>query len=479
MNTEGTNNKPLKKGGEEMTKEEIKRILGKKKWTGVEVGRLLLNSTTISTVMESEQDREMIVPYSTIEKMAATLPPRAYENYRTYVLISMWAGEERNNALQKKYFTQLRSEEVVHPLVEFETADMIERCIQHMPVVMTEKQYQAERNRRIADVVNQANNSSYTVGDLMLMGISYYLESPTGKEKQAQVFSAESLEEIADFNKKYSSLKAMGIDVDEDLQHGPNASTMSVLLFGTQYSHIAEDVRQDLGSYFPEIMNLTKEEWGTKTYTGYQIVQRNYMEGASLLEDSRLFLTNRRAVQNGIAILKPGIDRGNINRNGGYISGYWDLKKIAGQLSIDFYNPEAGDKGAHQAMKEARQEFGASLYWLDAYNVVLNAIADVYKVPALKRFRINTAPILKRVNFYNHNVDMIENWFNAETYSTAADREMKINTLHDVFPVINDSEIIVSEQKAKAIYAMIKDPGTFRQHYKIMNYAGFKSPDSK
>ena len=160
MNTEGTNNKPLKKGGEEMTKEEIKRILGKKKWTGVEVGRLLLNSTAVSTVMESKQDRDMIVPYNTIEEMAATLSPRAYENYRTYVLISMWAGEERNNALQKKYFTQLRSEEVVHPLVEFETADMIERCIQHMPVVMTEKQYQAERNRRIADVVNQANTSN-------------------------------------------------------------------------------------------------------------------------------------------------------------------------------------------------------------------------------------------------------------------------------------------------------------------------------
>lgn len=476
--SENTTKKPMKKGGEEMTKEEIRKILNKKKWTGADVGRILLNSIILSTVLESEQERELIVPYSTIEEMTKTLSPRAFEHYRTYALIATWAGEERNKALQKKYFAQMRSEEVIHPLLEFETADLIERSIQYMPVVMTEKQYQTERNRRIADMVRLTNDIKYTINDLILLGISYYLESAAGKEKQAQVFSTKGLEEITAFNKKYSSLKAMRADADETLQGAPGAADAAVLLISKQYPNIVNDVRRDLENHFPEIPNLSDEEKKKKIYDGYQIVQRNYLEGSKLLEDSRLFLTNYRATQNGIAIIKqPGENKKNLNDEGGYISKYWDLKKIAGILSIDFYSKEAGSEEAYTVMKEARQEFGEALYWLDAYNAVLNALAEIYKVPTIKRFRVDISPIISRVNFYNHHLRTINNWFNVENYDAEKNRKRKLDTLHDVFPAITDSEIIVSEEKVKSIHAMLKKHETFRQRYRIMDYAGTKSLD--
>lgn len=475
MNTEGTNNKPLKKGGEEMTKEEIKRILGKKKWTGVEVGRVFFNSAMLAMLPGS--DREMIVPVSKIEEMTRTLTKRAFDNYKTYVMIYSWVKETIHEARQKVLYAKLRSEELLPPLYDGEAAAIMGKAMETVPVIMTKTQYQADRNRRIADVLDRAKSVKYSPGELLLMGIEYYLDSKAGKESQRQTFNEKGLEEIAAFNKEYSSLKDMGVDVvDGDIIGLPKEVSKAISRIENKYPYIVDGVRNRLIDRFPEIGNLTTdEEWNTKSYTGYDLIRANYMAANGLLADSRLFLDNYRATKNGIAILKPAMNAANIDEEGRYTSNYWAIQKILKALSISYFSREEGGKDLYETMKSVRKGFSEALYWLDGYNNTLDMIAKIYKVPKISIMKVHYKEVIDRANLYNYHVKNLESLLQecAETSDfEKSEKEKNLGTLHDVFTLISNDEVVVSDEKLDKIWLMLKDPETFEHNYKIMAYAG-------
>lgn len=473
--SENTTKKPMKKGGEEMTKEEIRKILNKKKWTGVEVGRVFFNSAMLAMIPDS--DRDMIVPVSKIDEMARTLTKRAFSNYKTYLMIYSWVKEAIHEARQKVLYAKLRSEELLPPLYDGEAAAIMGKAMETVPVIMTETQYQADRNRRIADIISKANSVKYSPGELLLMGIEYYLDTKAGQESQRQTFNKKGLEEIAAFNKEYSSLKAMGVDVmDGNIIGLPEAVSEAITRIENKYPYIVEGVRNRLIDRFPEIGDLTTdEEWNTPSYTGYDLIRANYMTASNLLDDSRLFLDNYRATKNGIAVLKPALNAANVDEEGRYTSNYWTIQKILKALSISYYSREEGGKDLYETMKSVRKGFSEALYWLDGYNNTLDMIAKIYKIPKISIMKVHYKEVIDRANLYNYHVKNLESLLQecAETSDIEkSEKKKNLDTLHDVFSLVSNDEVVVSEEKINSIWLMLKDPETFEHSYKIMAYAG-------
>lgn len=181
--------------------------------------------------------------------------------------------------------------------------------------------------------------------------------------------------------------------------------------------------------------------------------------------DSNIFEGDKRALLNGIAVLRPSDVYRNPNDKRYYsaaIDENGDFKEPEGQalfshmFGLDAYtpaNPESGDN--IDKVERNRATLEESLRFVVGYDVALELIAEEIGIPDFTIFKAYGARCLERVKALNNLFDLLYTHIEEIDYRDKERKAAKLQALRDVFYPIDVDALTVSEERRKKAAQML------------------------
>lgn len=217
----------------------------------------------------------------------------------------------------------------------------------------------------------------------------------------------------------------------------------------------------------------TVEEWVTITYTWRSLYESAFPGFREWVEaDTTIFEGDRRALMNGIAIIRPSdlladhlsVDGRNctaIDAEGRYIEP--DTSNIfSSMFGLESYtsdNPECGDSIAH--MEDVRASVEDSLRWILGYDTALKIIAEEIGIPEFVNFHVGVERCFSRTEALNALFDAIYRDISNIDYQDKEKKAAKLQALRDVFYPIKTKELAISEWRIKEAKRMLSGLDAF------------------
>lgn len=161
---------------------DVNRLLSKKGWTGEETGKALIYSL-VSEYRQALDGNHDPKPLFSTEKIREMLhgfraSRRDIEQYNRYVNLQNWIRQYQ--AVANAYFQRYQSciNEFVSDLKAAQTAENENRYIERLPRIMTQKQYEELKAKRIEETLNPDGKDgiAYNLFYLINTAIQYYAE---------------------------------------------------------------------------------------------------------------------------------------------------------------------------------------------------------------------------------------------------------------------------------------------------------------
>ncbi len=272
---------------------------------------------------------------------------------------------------------------------------------------------------------------------------------------------------------KWDILSIGGIELEDEYYNAFDVSYEEALesckAFKKDFPTVVETLLTDMGERYPElklIKDLPIEKWPEVTYSWEELYKMNfYAFRDTRTSDSLIFDGNKRALENGIAIVKPTdslLLQRRIDENGYYKPPVlWEGK--GNPLSLERYFPEG--ENSQFLISEAqndRKTILSSLYFLKGYNKTLDLIADMYKVEEIKIFKVSTATLEEQIEALNHSIHLLYGQIKDTDYEDKELQEKKLKVLKDYFQPIDLSVLELPKAKIAQAKKDIKDFKAFR-----------------
>lgn len=567
---------------------DVNRLMKKRGWTGEEAGKaLILNLTdNYKHVLSGERDAPPLFSSAQLKRMIESFrgSNSDIEAYNRYINLQNWIMQYQavaNANLQRfqSCFQQIMS---VHNAAE--SAENEYRYIEQLPRIMTAKQYEELKARRIEETLDPDGDGTDAIGDnipaLILRLTQYYARELEAHPKQAnplkaikKLYTGKPVKDkgtIAAYNKEagigYHTLpdgtrsdevtpeewKAKLLHYSPDLQRiqaeaeegysgAPGSLAYERMTKKARAAHmgepapeegrsaavwhISEEAPEGLNKWdiiafdaeeetffgdlypaafagegeeaealeqaeafrkeYPELVEailkaldamgytagegkkakplsaLPLQEWYTTVFSWRDLYNGDFPGFRAWVEsDLNVFGQDKRALMNGIAILRPS----DVLRNpiGGRLSaaidgsGYYQEpdgeKLFSNMFSLDAYtpaNPEHGERILE--VEETREALEQSLAFILGYDEALELIAKEIDIPDFTIFKANAGRSLERVEALNGLFDLLYTHIDEIDYRDKERKAAKLQALRDVFYPIRTEELKPSEkQKQKA-----------------------------
>lgn len=567
---------------------DVNRLMKKRGWTGEEAGKaLILNLTdNYQHILNGEKDAPPLFSSAQLKRMIESFrgSNSDIEAYNRYINLQNWIMQYQavaNANLQRfqSCFHELMS---VHNAAE--SAENEYRYIEQLPRIMTAKQYEELKARRIEETLDPDGDGTDAIADnipaLILRLAQYYARELEAHPKQAnplkaikKLYTGKPVKDkgtIAAYNKEagigYHTLpdgtrsdevtpeewKAKLLHYSPDLQRiqaeaeegysgAPGSLAYERMTKKARAAHmgepapeegrsaavwhISEEAPEGLNKWdiiafdaeeetffgdlypaafagegeeaealeqaeafrkeYPELVEailkaldalgftsgtgkkakplsaLPLQEWYTTVFSWRDLYNRDFPGFRAWVEsDLNVFGQDKRALMNGIAILRPS----DVLRNpiGGRLSaaidgnGYFKEpegeKLFSNMFSLDAYtpaNPESGENILR--IEESRETLEQSLAFILGYDEALELIAKEIDIPDFTIFKANAGRSLERAEALNGLFDLLYTHIEEIDYRDAERKAAKLQALRDVFYPLRTEELKPSEkQKRKA-----------------------------
>jgi hypothetical protein len=198
------------------------------------------------------------------------------------------------------------------------------------------------------------------------------------------------------------------------------------------------------------IANLPLEEWDSTTFTFRELYNQDFFGFRETIEDDMsIFDGNKRAIYNGIAILRPSdlLNRSPvINENGYYIEPD-KLNNMSILCGLEQFTPHNEDYIANiERLEQGRIIVEYGYYYLLGYDKAIELIADYIDVPDFNIFKSGRETITKRIEALNGLISMLYSQIKDTDYRDKEAKEIKLQVLKDCFQPIKGKEQILSEE---------------------------------
>ena len=214
-----------------------------------------------------------------------------------------------------------------------------------------------------------------------------------------------------------------------------------------------------------DIANLPLEDWSSTVFSWgdlYKLDVYGFKEEAE--EDTTIFDGNRRAIINGIAILRASDLLGRsprINERGYYVEP--DISNTLSNFTLEAFFTEAEDYADNlEIVETARQTLIESYYHLKGYNYALEIIASFYDVPEIAIFQMNTSGIEDKIRAFNGLVPILYKKILDTDYEDKELKERKLQVLKDLFQPIDYEALTIPEEKKEAAQQLLVDFKAFQ-----------------
>ena len=221
--------------------------------------------------------------------------------------------------------------------------------------------------------------------------------------------------------------------------------------FYNEYKEVVDAILNDIEKNHPDSeIKQPVEEWLTTVYSWqalydcdfYNFKERN-------VGDFDIFDGNRRALLNGIAILRPS-DSGSCTRIDEK-TGYYktpNIRNVLKSLSLEGLFPEAEDYSSNiQSLEENREVLTASLHFLKGFNLTIDLIASFYDVEEVKLIKFDTETYDEKTKAFNRMIDILYEQIVDTNYEDKELKEKKLKVLKDVFCPIDLAKTEIPEER--------------------------------
>lgn len=244
--------------------------------------------------------------------------------------------------------------------------------------------------------------------------------------------------------------------------------------FKKEFSELVNAMLSDMDKrYFKgdkvQASKLPVKEWATTLISWRRLYELDfYGERAEAESDTSIFNGNKRAIFNGIAIIRAS-DIGSCRRidpETGYYTAP-DLRKSLLPLSLEAFFTDSEKYSENvERVEQARKLLISSVYFVDGFNKALELIASMYDVEEVKLFTRPTDWLKKRVDALNSSIYMLYMRIKNTDYEEPELREKKLEVLKDIFQPIDLKKLRIPEAKIKLAKQNMKDFKGFKDSSK-------------
>ena len=215
---------------------------------------------------------------------------------------------------------------------------------------------------------------------------------------------------------------------------------------------------EDIYSYLEELPVIMTE----KQYT--DLVEKRTHEILHQDGDLQIFDGNKRALQNGIAIIRPsGLGSSlRIDAETGYYKAP-DIRKTLKNISLEglFTEEERYTENA-EVIEDARETFIASLYFLKAFNATLDLISSLFDIEEVSIVKRNVPHFEEIVGNFNDTIAILYKRILNTEYEDNELKEKKLKALKDILYPIDLSKTEVPKDRIERTKGYMKDFKAFK-----------------
>lgn len=240
--------------------------------------------------------------------------------------------------------------------------------------------------------------------------------------------------------------------------------------FKEEFSELVAAMLSDMDKrYFKgdkvQASKLPVKEWATTLISWRRLYELDfYGERAEAESDTSIFNGNKRALFNGVAIVRPSdllykccrIDE----------QGYYTEPEIQSSLkkfSLEAFFTEAEDYASNiEVMETSRETFLDSYYFIIGYNYAVDRIAAVYDVPELEVFKMSIEVLSDRIDAFNALVPVLYSRIKYTDYGDKELQAMKLKVLKDYFQPVEYKALAIPEKNKKEIEELLEDFKAFK-----------------
>ena len=228
---------------------------------------------------------------------------------------------------------------------------------------------------------------------------------------------------------------------------------------------ILKDIDKKCYSGEAYLTKLPIEEWLTTCWSWRDLYEYDfYGEREEAEADTSVFDGNKRALLNGIAILRASDLIGKsprIDERGYYVEP--DIKHTLSNFTLEAFFPEAEDYADNIDIAEtARQTLIESYYHLKGYNLSLELIARYYDVPDMTVFQMDIAGIEDKIRAFNELVPILYKKITDTDYADGELKAKKLQVLKDFFQPIDYEAIAIPAENVEQAEELLKDFAAFK-----------------
>ncbi len=499
---------------------DIKRLLNKKGWTGRELGILELTNMAVMFKQALEgKEPEPLVEQAQFRKMINSITDRQQgQVYNGYISIHEWLSIRYNIAQTQLQQAQLQYRTLVNYVTSATLVEDAYKYIEQLPTIMTQKQYDELRAERIeAYFKDEDGEELYSnVFNLVERAITYYshqLQREPGKPNPLKAIRKKYIAQpikskliLSRWNETqgegyYTIEDKSGRRSDQMTAEEPPADltkwdiieqellldfypadldgsgdayteenfTLSMEDFIAEFRELVTAILKDIDKkHFKGELGLSKlpvSEWASTAYSWRELYRTDFYGKREEAEsDIQVFDGNRRAILNGIAILRPSDLTGKstrIDERGYYVEP--EIQSALKPFTLEGFFIEAEDYADNIEIAEtSRQSLIESFYHVQGYNASLDMIAAYYDIPELTVFKMNIAVLEDQIEAFNSLVPILYRKIKDTDYTDTELKAKKLQVLKDFFQPVDYKALTIPEENREAAEQLLEEFKAFQ-----------------
>lgn len=270
--------------------------------------------------------------------------------------------------------------------------------------------------------------------------------------------------------------------LDGDDPYTDKNFTASMKDFYNEFKELVDFILKDMDTrYFKgdevQASKLKLDEWATTTIAWRRLYELDFYGAKAEAEsDVNVFNGNRRALFNGVAILRPSDIMSKckwIDDNGDYI--HPELGCSLDKASLEAFFTEAEDYATNvDILTDARETLLDSYFFIKGFNYAIGRIAVLYDVPDLNVFQIPIGALETRIEAFNELVPILYQQIKDTDYSDKELQAKKMKVLQDYFQPVEYKSLDLTDEAKQEMEDLLQNfqafkPNSTRFHELIRN----------
>lgn len=258
--------------------------------------------------------------------------------------------------------------------------------------------------------------------------------------------------------------------------------------FFTEFKELATAMLADMDkNYFSgdevQAAKLPLEEWGTTFISWRRLYELDfYGERGEAESDIQLFNGNKRALLNGIAILRPSdlLEKSRrIDERGYYAEP--DISQAISSRSLEALFTDSEDYAENIAViEDARSGLLSNYYFIKGYNKQIDLVISLVDVPELEVFKQDLEGLEKKIKALNDLVPMLYRQIRDTDYKDKELQARKMEVLKDVFQPLDFESLTIPEENIEEAQGLVSSFKAFsEQHMRFESLLCYRPEDEE